>query len=188
MSASETPSGYVNAELLPFGGQRPRLAERVFVAPGVIVLGDVEIGEDSSVWYNSVIRGDVMPIRIGARVNVQDLSVIHVTSGRASTTIGDDVTIGHRAIVHGCVVENACLIGMGAIVMDEAVVGTESLVGAGAVVTPGTQIPPRSLVIGSPARVKRSLTDDEVAALYDSALHYVLNARAHAESLEGSES
>lgn len=169
--------------LLPFKDVRPRLGERVFVAPGAVLVGDVECGDDSSVWYNSVIRGDVMPIRIGARVNVQDLSVVHVTSGKFGATIGDDVTIGHKAIVHGCTVEHGCLIGMGAIVMDGAVVGAESIIGAGALVTPGTRIPPRSLVVGSPGRVKRSLTDGEVAGLYDSARHYVTNARNHADSL-----
>lgn len=169
--------------VLPFEGKTPKLHHGTFVAPGAQLVGDLEAGEDSSFWYNVVVRADVMPIRIGARVNVQDLSVIHVTSETHATTIGDDVTIGHRAIVHGCTVEDGCLIGMGAIVMDGAIIGRESLVGAGAIVTPGTVIPPRSLVIGAPARVRRCLTDNEVAGLYDSAAHYVRTAERHRVSL-----
>lgn len=169
--------------MFPFEATLPALGARVFVAPGVQLIGDVVCGDDASLWYNTVVRGDVAPIRIGARTNIQDLSVIHVTGGGPGTHIGDDVTVGHRAIVHGCVVENACLIGMGAIVMDDAVIGAESLIGAGAVVTPGTRIPPRSLALGSPARVKRTLTDDEVAALYTSARHYVETAARHRASL-----
>jgi carbonic anhydrase/acetyltransferase-like protein (isoleucine patch superfamily) len=169
--------------LLPFEGRLPQLAPATFVAPGAQLIGDLVAGAGASFWYNVVVRADVMPIRIGARVNVQDLSVIHVTSGTHATTIGDDVTIGHRAIVHGCTVEAACLIGMGAIVMDGAVVGSESIIGAGAIVTPGTVVPPRSLVIGTPGKVRRSLTDKEVAKLYDSAQHYVLTAQRHLASL-----
>lgn len=162
---------------------RPQLAEDVFVAPGAAVIGDVVVGAGSSVWYNVVIRGDVQPIRIGERTNIQDLSMVHVTSGRFSTQIGDDVTVGHRAILHGCTVENAVLIGMGAIVLDGAVIGAESIVGAGAVVTQGTRIPPRSLALGSPARVVRELRDDEVAGLYKSATGYVELSRRHETSL-----
>lgn len=184
MSLPTRPAGSPpNDVRYPFADKLPELHESVFVAPGAIVVGDVEIGEDSSIWYNTVVRGDVMSVRIGARVNVQDLSMVHVTSGRFPAVIEDDVTVGHRAIIHGCAVERGCLIGMGAIVMDGAVVGTESLVGAGALVTPGTQIPPRSLVLGSPAKVKRTLSDAEVADLYDSARHYVVNARNHVASL-----
>lgn len=170
---------------LPFEGTSPRLADDVFIAPGAQIIGDVAAAEGASFWYNVVARGDVCPIRIGARTNVQDLTVIHVTSGRFSTDIGADVTIGHRAIIHGCRIEDGCLIGMGAIVMDGAVVGAESIVGAGAVVTPGTVIPPRSLVIGSPGRVRREVRDDEIPGLYDSALHYVTLAGRHRASLEG---
>lgn len=173
----------MTTRLLPFEGKSPQLAPGTFVAPGAQLIGDLESGQGSSFWYNVVVRADVMPIRIGARVNVQDCTVIHVTSGVHATTIGDDVTIGHRAIVHGCTVEDGCLIGMGATVMDGAVIGKESLVGAGAVVTPGTVVPPRSLVLGAPAKVRRSLTDKEVAGLYDSAAHYVRTAERHFVSL-----
>jgi carbonic anhydrase/acetyltransferase-like protein (isoleucine patch superfamily) len=169
--------------IAPFEEHLPNLAADVFVAPGAVVIGDVVAGSGSSVWYNVVIRGDVQPIRIGARTNIQDLSMVHVTSGRFSTTIGDDVTVGHRAILHGCIVENGALIGMGAIVLDGAVIGAESIIGAGAVVTQGTRIPPRSLALGSPARVIRELRDDEVAGLYRSAAGYVDLSRRHGASL-----
>ena len=169
--------------LFPFEGVSPQLAQGTFIAPGSQLIGDLRAGEGSSFWYNVVVRADVMPIRIGERVNVQDLSVVHVTSEKFGTEIGDDVTIGHRAIVHGCTIETGCLIGMGAIVMDGAVVGRESIIGAGAIVTPGTVVPPRSLVIGTPGKVRRSLTDNEVTGLYDSAAHYVRTAQRHLASL-----
>lgn len=170
---------------LPFESHEPALADDVFVAPGAVVIGDVTAGAGTSFWYNVVVRGDVCPIRFGARVNVQDLSMIHVTSDEAPCIVGDDVTIGHRAILHGCTVEQGCLIGMGAIVLDHAVIGAESLIGAGALVTPRTVIPPRSLVVGSPARVKRTLRDDEVANLYTSARHYVALAARHRAAVAG---
>lgn len=167
----------------PYGDVWPRIAEDVFIAPHATVAGDVELGPGSSVWFGTVIRGDVFPIRIGARTNVQDNSVIHVTTDRHATIIGDEVTIGHRAILHGCTVESRCLIGMGAIVMDRAVIGEGSIVGAGALVTEGTIVPPGSLVLGAPARVKRPLTEDERAQLASSAAHYVEIARNHAVRL-----
>ncbi len=173
--------------MLSFEGHTPALERDVFVAPGAVVLGQVTCGEGSSVWYNTVLRADVAPIRIGARTNIQDLSMVHVTSGGPGTRIGDDVTIGHRAIVHGCTVEDGCLIGMGAVVMDDVVVGRESIVGAGALVTQGTVIPPRSMVLGSPAKVRRTLTDDEVAGLYRSATHYVATAARHRGALSGAD-
>lgn len=165
--------------ILPFRGTSPRLGADVFIADTARVIGDVVLGAACSVWFGSVLRGDVHAIRLGRRVNVQDLSIIHVTSGKHGTDIGDDVTIGHRAILHGCTVRDRVLIGMGAIVMDAAVVGEDSLVGAGALVTPGTQIPPRSLVIGSPARVKRALTAEELAEIHDRAGHYAELAGAY---------
>ena len=169
--------------IVPFEGVTPTLAANVFVAPGAVIVGDVVIGDASSVWYTTVVRGDVMPIRIGARVNIQDGSVIHVTSRTSPTHIGDDVTIGHRAIIHGCTIERGALIGMGAIILDNAVIGEGSLVGAGAIVTSGTIVPPGSLVIGAPARVKRPLTDEERAGLLASAAGYVQNAARHAAAV-----
>jgi len=154
-------------------GHRPELGRGVFLAETCAVIGDVAIGDESSIWYGTVIRGDVMPIRIGARTSVQDNTVVHATSGVAGTIIGDGCTIGHGAIIHACTVEDGCLIGMGAIVLDGARIGRGSLVGAGALVTPGTDIPPGSLVIGSPARVKRSLDAREREQLVSSAEHYV---------------
>ena len=142
------------ASIRTFVGKRPVLGRGVFLAETCAVIGDVEIGDETSIWYGTVIRGDVMPIRIGARTSVQDNTVVHVTAGRYGTTIGNDCTIGHGAIIHACTVEDFCLIGMGAIVLDGARIGRGSLVGAGALVTPGTDIPPGSLVIGSPAKVK----------------------------------
>jgi carbonic anhydrase/acetyltransferase-like protein (isoleucine patch superfamily) len=160
-------------------GKQPRLGNGVFVAETAAVIGDVEIGDQSSVWYGTVIRGDVMPIRIGARTSLQDNTVIHVTAGRYGTTIGSDCTIGHNAIIHACVVEDLCLIGMGSIILDGAKIGRGSLVGAGALVTPGTDIPPDSLVIGSPAKVKRPVNDKEREQILYGAAHYVELTRAY---------
>ena len=156
-----------------FDGKRPQLGHTVFLAETCAVIGDVVIGDESSIWYGTVVRGDVMPIRIGARTSIQDNTVIHVTSEFSGTTIGSDCTIGHAAIIHACTVEDFCLIGMGAIVLDGARIGTGSLVGAGALVTPGTDIPPGSLVVGSPAKVKRPINDKERAAIEYGARHYV---------------
>jgi carbonic anhydrase/acetyltransferase-like protein (isoleucine patch superfamily) len=154
-------------------GKRPAIGAGVFLAETSAVIGDVVIGEESSVWYSAVVRGDVMPIRIGARTSIQDNTVIHVTSGFAGTVVGDDCTIGHSAILHACTVEDLCLIGMGAIVLDGARIGRGSLLGAGALVTPGTDIPPGSFVLGAPARVKRTVSDDEREQMQFSAHHYV---------------
>lgn len=165
-------------KIRPFNDILPRVHESVFIADDAIVIGDVEIGEDSSVWFGSILRGDVNYIRIGARTNIQDGTVIHVSSRTHPTTLEDEITVGHRVTLHGCHVESGCLIGIGAILMDGVRVGPQSLVGAGSLLTPGTQIPPRSLVLGSPARVKRELTDDEVAFLDRSWRNYVeLKAR-----------
>lgn len=159
--------------LLPYLDRLPAIGPRVFIADTARVIGDVTLGEGSSVWFGAVVRGDVQPIRVGARTNIQDLSVLHVTSGRWPTVLGDDVTVGHRVILHGCTVHDRALIGMGAIVMDGAVIGEEAIVGAGALVTPGTQVPPQTLVVGSPARPVRELRAEEVADLRQSAEHYV---------------
>jgi carbonic anhydrase/acetyltransferase-like protein (isoleucine patch superfamily) len=156
-----------------FRGVDPSIDPSVFVAASAVVVGDVVIGAAASVWFHTVVRGDVGPIRIGARTNLQDHVTVHVVGGRFGTTIGDDVTIGHRAIVHGCTLGDRVLIGMGAIVLDGAAVGDDCLVGAGALVTPGMKIPAACLVLGAPARVVRELRDDERAALLASAASYV---------------
>ena len=151
----------------------PLLHPTVFVDESAQVIGDVEIGEESSVWMHAVIRGDVNTIRIGQRTNVQDGTVIHVMHGTHPTTVGSDVTIGHRAIIHGCTVGDRVLVGMGAILLNGAAIGEDSIVGAGALVTEETVVPPRSLVLGAPARVRRALTDEEVQFVLASAANYV---------------
>jgi carbonic anhydrase/acetyltransferase-like protein (isoleucine patch superfamily) len=145
-----------------FDGVAPKIHETAFVAENAIVIGDVEIDEQSSVWFGSVLRGDVNYIRVGKRTNIQDGSIIHVSSKTHPTVLEDEITLGHRVTLHGCYVETGCLIGIGAIILDGVRVGRNSLVAAGSLVTPNTQISPRSLVMGSPARVKRELTDDEI--------------------------
>ena len=167
------------ATIRTFRGKTPSLGQRVFIAENAAVIGDVVLGDDVSIWYGTQVRGDVMPIRIGARTNIQDNTVIHVTSDFSGTDIGVDVTIGHNAIIHACTIEDFCLIGMGSIILDGARIGSGSLVGAGALVTPGTHIPPGSLVLGSPAKVKRPLTDKEREQIDYGAKHYVELARAY---------
>lgn len=162
-----------------FADKRPVIGRGVFLAESSAVIGDVEIGDQSSIWYSTVIRGDVMPIRIGARTSVQDGAIVHVTSGRFGTTIGSDCTVGHGAILHACTVEDSCLIGMGSIVLDGARIGRGSLVGAGSVVTPGTDIPPNSLVLGSPAKLRRPVSDDEIRQIAYGAAHYVELTRVY---------
>ena len=164
-----------------FNGIEPKIHETAYVTDDAIIVGDVEVGEDSSIWYGSVLRGDVNYIRIGARTNLQDQTVIHVSSKGLPTIVEDEVTVGHRVTLHACHVERGCLIGIGAILMDGVRVGDHSLVGAGSLLTPGTQIPPRSLVIGSPARVKRELTDQELASLERSWKNYVELASKYRE-------
>ena len=144
------------------------------------MIGDVALGQDSSVWYGCVLRGDVHAIRIGERTNIQDLSVVHVTRDRFACTIGDEVTVGHRAVVHGCEIGEGALVGIGAVVLDGARVGRNAMVGAGAVVTPGTEVPDGVLVLGAPARVVRDLREDEMVRNRRNTLAYVDNARAHA--------
>lgn len=158
---------------------QPRVHPSVLIQPGALVTGDVEIGQDSSVWYFTVIRGDVHAIRIGERTNIQDLCVVHVSHDMCPAKVGNDVTVGHRVVLHGCTIADRVLVGMGAIVMDGAEVGEESIVGAGALVTEGTTIPPGSLALGSPARVKRALSAEERQNILASAQHYVELARAY---------
>lgn len=155
-------------------GFTPEVASDVFVADNARIIGDVKIDQGSSVWYNVTIRGDVMPIRIGKEANVQDGSVLHGTYGKFGCTIHDRVTIGHQVTLHGCTIGRETLVGMGSIVMDGAVVGEQCIVGAGSLVTEGANFPPRSLIIGRPAKVKRELTAEELKALSLSADNYLL--------------
>jgi len=156
-----------------FDGATPQIGADTFLAETAVVVGDVHIGARSSVWYGTVLRGDVFHIRIGDEVSLQDNTVVHVTSGRHPTLVGDRVTVGHSVVLHGCTVGDDCIIGMGAVVMDRAVIGKYSIVGAGALVTPGTVIEDGQLVLGSPARAKRALTEEERAWVGSSAQHYV---------------
>ena len=166
--------------LIPFQEHTPTLGKNVWIAEGASVIGRTSIGEDSSVWFGSVVRGDVHTIQIGARTSIQDLSMVHVTHHKKAdmsdgnpTIIGDDVTIGHRVMLHGCTIEDACLIGMSATILDGAVIGKESIVGASSLVTKNKVFPPRSLIMGSPAKRIRALSEEEVAELYASAKRYV---------------
>ncbi|MHB8448284.1 MAG: gamma carbonic anhydrase family protein [Rudaea sp.] len=163
----------------PYRNQLPRLGARVYVDPAAVLIGDVELGDDASLWPCTVVRGDVNFIRIGARTNVQDGAVLHVTHdglytpGGFPLTIGADVTVGHGAILHACTIEDACLIGMHATVLDGAVVRKHAMVGAGAVVTPGKIVGEGELWLGNPARCVRKLDAAQIEALYYSAKHYV---------------
>ena len=159
--------------LRPYRGQLPRVHPTAFVDQSAQVIGDVEIGEESSVWMCAVIRGDVHWIRVGKRTNVQDGAVVHGMTGTHPTSIGDNVTVGHAAVLHGCTVENQCLIGMGAILLNGAHIGAGSIVAAGTLVTEGMKVPPKSLVMGSPGKVKRLLTHAEIADIQLYADRYV---------------
>jgi carbonic anhydrase/acetyltransferase-like protein (isoleucine patch superfamily) len=145
----------------------------VFIAPNATVIGDVHLGDQSSVWFGTVLRGDVFPIRIGARTNVQDGSVVHVTGGKAMTTVGDDVTIGHMVLLHGCTVGARCLIGMGSILLDGAVVEEGSVIAAGSLVVPGARIPAGSVAMGRPAKVVRAVSDADIAMIREGGELYV---------------
>ncbi len=151
----------------------PRIDDEVLVCPGVVIAGDVSIGDQSSIWFNSVIRGDVHSISIGKRTNIQDLSMLHVTTAKYPLMIGSDVTVGHSTVLHGCTVLDCCLIGMGSRVLDRAVVQSYSLVAAGSVVREGFVVPEGTLAAGTPAKIVRELTDAEREAIRQSALHYI---------------
>jgi carbonic anhydrase/acetyltransferase-like protein (isoleucine patch superfamily) len=170
--------------LYSYKGITPRLGKNVYVAPNATIIGDVEIGDDSSVWFGVVIRGDVFPIRIGARTNIQDNAVVHVSAQRASTTIGDDVTVGHLALIHGCAIGSRCLVGMGSIVLDNAVVEDDCFVAAGALVPPRMHVSTRSLVIGRPAKTARTLAEADLAQIKASSESYCLYARDFAAHVE----
>src|SRR6266576_5072160 len=167
----------------PFRGVHPQIHETAFVEESAQVIGDVHLGEESSIWFNSVVRGDVYYIRLGDRTNVQDNSVIHVRNGSHPTILEDEVTVGHSVTLHGCYVERGCLIVMGSILLDDVHVGAHSIVAAGALLSPGTVVPPRSLVMGVPAKVKRALTDEEVAGLDVFWKNYVELTRVYKEEL-----
>lgn len=166
--------------LMKFKNWYPVVGENSWIAPSADVIGNVKIGEDSSIWFGCVVRGDVHKIEIGSRTSIQDLSMVHVThykkedmSDGNPTIIGDDVTIGHKVMLHGCTIENGCLIGMSATILDGAVIGEGSIVGAHSLVTQGKKFPSRSMIMGSPAKLVRELTDAEVQGLIEHAARYV---------------
>lgn len=161
--------------ILPFRGIWPRIASGVYLAPGSVVIGDVEIGSNSSIWFNAVLRGDVAPIRVGERSNVQDNAVLHLDAG-TPCIVGDDVTIGHSAIVHGTTVGDGVTIGMGAVVLSRSTIGQEAIVAASALVPEDAVVPAGALVMGVPAREKRRLTPEERQASRENAARYVRNA------------
>ncbi len=166
-----------------FRNLAPKIHETAFVTDDATIIGDVEIGAESSVWFGSILRGDVNFIRIGERTNIQDGTIIHVSRDTNSTVLENEITVGHRATLHGCHIESNCLIGIGAIILDGARVGANSLVAAGSLITPNTFIPPRSLVMGSPARVKRQLSDEEVKDLEKFWRNYVELSRIYSGRL-----
>ncbi|GJL54458.1 MAG: gamma carbonic anhydrase family protein [Nitrospirales bacterium] len=156
-----------------FRGVMPTIASSAFVEDTAAIIGDVEIGPEASVWFNAVIRGDVNFIRIGHRTNVQDLSLLHVTHDTYPLTLGDDITIGHHVVLHGCTIQNRVLVGMGAVIMDGVTIEEDCVIGAGALLTEHMHIPANSLVLGSPARVKRGLSEKELAWIKESAQNYI---------------
>lgn len=169
-------------KLIPYNGYFPTIHESVFLCEGVIIVGDVVIGQDSSIWFNSVIRGDVCSIRIGERTNIQDNSTLHVTHDTGPLHIGNDVTIGHGATLHACTIHDSALIGMGAVLLDDCVVESNSMVAAGAVVRPGFVVPSGMLVAGVPAKVVRALTAEEHRQILESPKNYLRYVQTYRQS------
>ena len=165
--------------VLSFKNKTPLIDSSVYITHSAMVIGDVVIGEESSVWFNAVIRGDVNSIRIGKRTNIQDGCVLHVAREKYPLTLGDEVTVGHNATLHACTIASRCLIGMGAVVMDGSEIGENCIIGAGALVTPKTVIASGNMAVGSPAKIKRKLTDDEIRSISDSASHYVDDIKSY---------
>jgi carbonic anhydrase/acetyltransferase-like protein (isoleucine patch superfamily) len=170
--------------LLSHGDAFPEVAPSAWIAPGAHVIGAVHLGEESSVWYGAVLRGDTEPIRVGARTNVQDGCVLHADPGYPAI-VGDDCVVGHNAIVHGCQIERGCLIGMGATILNGAKIGEGSIVAAGALVPENTEFPPRSLIVGMPAKPVREVTEEQTQSIAHGVREYVERAASHRESLRG---
>jgi len=173
--------GKAQATIMSYSGISPTLGNRILICDGVRIIGDVHIGDDSNIWFNAVLRGDVFPINIGKRTNIQDGSILHVTTDKFALNIGDDVTVGHNAILHGANIGNRCLIGMGAIVLDNAVIEDEAIVAAGSVVKPGMIVPSGKMVAGIPARIIRDVTPEERIGFSESAEHYREISEAYRE-------
>jgi gamma-carbonic anhydrase len=163
----------------PFNNRVPNIADSAFIEETAVIIGDVGIGEHSSIWFYAVVRGDIHHIRIGRRSNIQDHSVLHVRDSEGAVLVGEDVTVGHRAVLHGCTIADRVLIGMGAVVLDDAIVSEGSIIGAGAVVPPRIVVPPRSLVVGTPGKVKRAVRQEELDWIQRLAEHYVEYARRY---------
>jgi carbonic anhydrase/acetyltransferase-like protein (isoleucine patch superfamily) len=168
--------------ILAYRGTLPTIAKDVYVAPTVSVIGDVEVGSEASLWFGAVLRGDVQPIRIGARTSIQDNSVVHATEGWAPTLVGADVTVGHMVVLHGCTIRDRVVVGMGSIVMDAAEIGEDTILGAGSLVLTEAKIPSGVLALGRPAKPVRDLTADELRSIRESAVHYVEKAREYLRS------
>ncbi|HAB54192.1 MAG TPA: gamma carbonic anhydrase family protein [Ignavibacteriales bacterium] len=184
MDTSQIQKLNLEEKLFSYLDYYPKLGQNIFLASGVKIIGNVEIGNNSSVWYNTVIRGDVHYIKIGSQTNIQDCSMLHVTNGKYPLNIGNKVTIGHCAKLHGCTLEDLCFIGIGAIVLDGAVVEKESMVAAGTVVTQNFVVPSGKLAAGVPAKIIRDLTDEEIADFEKSAERYMKYTELSVESLQ----
>lgn len=168
--------------IIEYKDKYPEISDTCFIADDADVIGDVKIGDHSSIWFNTVVRGDVNYIRIGKNTNIQDSSVLHVTTNTHPLTIGDDVTAGHRVILHGCTIKDRVLIGMGAIVQDGAVIESDTLIAAGSVVTQHSHIPSGKLVMGIPAKIKRDLTAEEKENIKQSSYNYVKNSEVYRQN------
>lgn len=175
----------MEARILPYRGRFPRLAADAFAAPGATLIGDVELGPQASVWFGCVLRGDVQAVRVGARTNFQDGSIIHVSRAGLATLIGVEVTIGHGCIVHACTIEDRAFIGMGSVILDGAVVASEGMLGAGSLLPPGKRVGARELWLGRPARFARRVSDEERALLDEQNRHYVELAAEYRAALAG---
>jgi carbonic anhydrase/acetyltransferase-like protein (isoleucine patch superfamily) len=169
-------------QIVPFDGAVPKLGQGVFVAPTATIIGKVTVGDQSSIWFGVVLRGDVGTITIGARSNIQDLSMLHMTGGISDCRVGDDVTVGHGVLLHGCDVGDRCLVGMGSIVLDNVRIGEECVIGAGSLLTAGTVVPPRSLVYGRPAKVVRPATEEEIRLGIEGARRYLALVERYQQS------
>ena len=184
-----TVTTHPGVNIIPIHGKTPKIHETAFIAPGCTIIGDVEIGAESSIWYNCVLRADVFTIRIGERTNVQDGSVLHCDPPRpgdeegSPLVIGDDVLIGHMAMVHGCVIHDRGFVGLGAIAMNKAVIGSDAMLAAGAMLTEGKVMEPRTLWAGRPAKPMKELTDAAIAGMRMGVAHYAENAKHHAEAV-----
>lgn len=165
--------------VIPFNQISPRISPHTFIAPDAWIIGDVELEENVSVFFSSVLRGDIQPIRIGAGTNIQEFCQLHTSYGMDPVTVGKGVTVGHRAILHGCTVGDTCIIGMGATLLDNSVIGAGSIVGAHTLIPKGKIFPPRSLILGSPGRVIREITDEEWNEILDNAKRYEVTAQTY---------